>query len=184
LSWADIPVLGSQLLGSFVAKADLSRWGFWGWMAKQQDTIYVVRENRRESSSQIREIAERLEAGGNVILFPEGTTSCGKQVLPFKSTLFAVISHVKADWIDIQPVTLAYTRINGLAVTRAKLPALAWYGDEGLGCHVLNFMRLGRVDAHVYFHEPLRVPSNACRKEVAQKCWREISSAYSRILNI
>ncbi|MFC3714262.1 lysophospholipid acyltransferase family protein [Sphingoaurantiacus capsulatus] len=177
LSWADIPVLGSKLLGHFVAKSEVGAMGPVGWLAGLQNTIYVERDRRQATGEQRDAIATRLAAGGNVILFAEGTTGDGVGVLPFKSSLFAV-----ADGLDdvlIQPVTLAYTRVNGLPLRRAMLPHIAWTGDMTLGPHAFDFMRLGRVEAQVRLHPGVRAADFADRKALARHCEAAVAAGYS-----
>lgn len=89
-SYLDIAVLGSLIGGSFVAKAEVAGWPLFGWLAKLQRTVFVDRQRRAGVSGQRDEIANRLEAGDDLILFPEGTSSDGNRILPFKTALFAV----------------------------------------------------------------------------------------------
>ena len=179
LSWADIPVLGSELLASFVAKSEVNGWGFVGWMADLQRTIYVERERRQAAGEQRNAIAERLAAHENVILFPEGTSSDGVHVLPFKSSLFAVVEGDGSEGFLIQPVTIAYTRLNGLPITRRQLPSIAWIGDTELGPHALDFVRLGRVRAEIHFHPPVRRADFADRKALARHCRDVVAQGYA-----
>jgi 1-acyl-sn-glycerol-3-phosphate acyltransferase len=109
LSWLDIPVLGSRIKGSFVAKAEVGDMGFVTFLADFQRTIYVERGHRAGARAQADDISTRLASGDNVILFPEGTSNDGVRILPFKSSLFSVVESGDSDAIRIQPVTLAYT---------------------------------------------------------------------------
>ena len=177
LSWADIPVLGSRLLGHFVAKSEVGAMGPVGWLANLQRTIYVERERRHATPEQRNAIAARLAAGGNVILFAEGTTGDGVGILPFKSSLFAVAEGI--DDLLIQPVSLAYTRLNGLPMRRAMLPHIAFTGDMTLGMHAIDFMRLGRIEAEVRLHTAVRATDFADRKRLARHCETTIAAGYA-----
>lgn len=177
LSWADIPVLGARLLGHFVAKSEVGAMGPVGWLADLQRTIYVERERRQATPAQRNAIAARLAAGGNVILFAEGTTGDGVSILPFKSALLSVVDGV--DDLLIQPVTLAYTHLNRLPLRRAMLPHVAWTGDMTLGPHALDFMRLGRVDATVRLHPAVRAGDFADRKALARHCETTVAAGYA-----
>jgi len=161
ISWLDIPVLGSRIEGSFVAKAEVEQMGMVGFLADMQETIYVDREQKSRSRAQANDILERLRAGGNVILFPEGTSN---------------------DGVRIQPVSLAYTHLNGLPLTRHRLMDIAWVGDMELGSHALDFMRLGRIDAAICFHEPVRRADFSDRKALARHCQSVISGGYRRLM--
>ena len=142
--------------------------------------MYVERERRAKAGEQRDAIIERLARGESVILFPEGTNSDGVDVLPFKTSLFAMT----ADHPDtvIQPVTIAYTRVNGMPVTRERLPDLAWIGETELVPHALGFMGLGRVRAELIFHPPVRAGDFADRKALARHCHGVIADGYRRLM--
>jgi 1-acyl-sn-glycerol-3-phosphate acyltransferase len=180
VSWADVPVLGARIRAAFVAKAEVGGWGVVGWLATLARTVYVERERRAKAGEQRDAIAERLSRGESVILFPEGTNSDGVDVLPFKTTLFAMT----ADRPDtqIQPVTIAYTRVNGMPVTRERLPDLAWIGETELVPHAMAFMSLGRVRAELIFHPAVRAGDFADRKALARHCHHVISEGYRRLM--
>lgn len=185
LSWADIPTLGSRILAAFVAKSEVAGWGPVGWLSTLARTVYVDRERRQATGVARNAIVERLAAGENVILFPEGTNSDGIAVLPFKSALFAAIEPAGSDGgagedFLIQPVTLAYTRLNGMPITRERLPDIAWIGDTALMPHLLAFMSLGKVRAEITFHAPVRVDDFADRKALARHCQAVVSEGYRR----
>jgi 1-acyl-sn-glycerol-3-phosphate acyltransferase len=180
VSWADVPVLGARIRAAFVAKAEVSGWGVVGWFATFARTVYVERERRSQAGEQRDAITERLSRGESVILFPEGTNSDGVDVLPFKTSLFGMTSD-RPDTI-IQPVTIAYTRVNGMPVTRERLPDLAWIGETELVPHALSFMALGRVRAEIIFHPPVRAGDYADRKALARHCHTVIAEGYRRLM--
>jgi 1-acyl-sn-glycerol-3-phosphate acyltransferase len=180
VSWADIPVLGARIRAAFVAKAEVSGWGVVGWFATLARTVYVERERRHQAGEQRDAITERLSRGESVILFPEGTNSDGVDVLPFKTSLFGMTSE-RPDTI-IQPVTIAYTRVNGMPVTRERLPDLAWIGETELVPHALSFMAPGRVRAEIIFHPAVRAGDYADRKALARHCHTVIAEGYRRLM--
>src|SRR5216683_2513376 len=87
ISYTDITILGSVITGSFIAKAEVADWPFFGWLAKLQRSVFVDRQVRT-TATQRDAISDRLAAGDALILFPEGTSGDGNRVLPFKSALF------------------------------------------------------------------------------------------------
>jgi 1-acyl-sn-glycerol-3-phosphate acyltransferase len=180
LSWLDVPVLGSRLLGNFVAKTEVGAMGPVAWFADLQRTIYVDRGQRRRTADQRNAITDRLADGGNVLLFPEGTTGDGVHVLPFNSSLFAAV----ADAGDalVQPVSLAYTRIRGLPVTRRRIAEVAWTGDTGIGEHALGVLRLGRIDAAILCHDPVAPADFADRKALARHCETTVADGYAALM--
>ena len=133
VSYADIAVLGSLIAGSFIAKAEVAHWPLFGWLAKLQRTVFV---DRRVRSTQLQRDAmtERLAAGDALILFPEGTSGDGNRVLPFKSALFSAAERMQAIVpIAVQPVSIAYTRLDGMPLGRLLRPFIAWYGGSRIG---------------------------------------------------
>jgi 1-acyl-sn-glycerol-3-phosphate acyltransferase len=180
LSWADIPVLGSRILAAFVAKSEVAGWGPVGFLSTLARTVYVERERRQATGDARNAIVDRLAANENVILFPEGTNSDGIAVLPFKSALFAAIGGT--DDFVVQPVTLAYTRLNGMPITRERLPEVAWIGDTALMPHLLAFMSLGRVRAEIVFHAPVRTSDFPDRKALARHCQTVVADGYRRLM--
>jgi 1-acyl-sn-glycerol-3-phosphate acyltransferase len=180
VSYTDITVLGSLIPGSFVAKSEIAGWPFFGWLAKLQRSVFVDRQVR--STAQQRDaIAERLAAGDALILFPEGTSSDGTFVLPFKSALFSVVFN-RDQPITVQPVSLAYTRLDGLPIGRRLRPLLAYYADMTMAPHLWRRLGFGRIEAIVEFHPPVMVADFASRKALADFCHQRISRGVSRSL--
>ena len=182
VSYIDIAVLGSLIPGSFVAKSEVAGWPLIGWLAKLQRSVFVDRQVR--STAQQRDaIAQRLAAKDALILFPEGTSGDGTHVLPFKSALFSVVFNRQTEEpIVVQPVSLAYTRLDGLPIGRPLRPFFAWYGDMALAPHVWRVLGLGTIEVAVEFHPPTTVAEWASRKELSQFCYERISNGVGRLL--
>jgi 1-acyl-sn-glycerol-3-phosphate acyltransferase len=182
VSYTDISVLGSLIPGSFVAKSEIAGWPFFGWLAKLQRSVFVDRQVR--STAQQRDaIAVRLAAKDALILFPEGTSGDGNFVLPFKSALFSVVFHQHTEQpIAVQPLSIAYTRLDGLPIGRRLRPLFSWYGDMTLPPHLWRFLGLGTVEVVVEFHPPTTVAEWASRKDLAQFCFARISAGMGRHL--
>ena len=87
-SWKDIMVLGSIADVVYIAKSEVRAWPVFGILARLQATIFIEREQRQKTGDQVDEIARRLADGEIVVLFPEGTTSDGNQLLEIKTSLF------------------------------------------------------------------------------------------------
>lgn len=172
MSWLDIPLIGANLNGSFVARADMQEWGIFKSLCGLQRTIFVDRERRHRTMDQRDEIIERLASGNNIILFPEGTTSNGNRLLPFKSSLFGVAEEARKQGValKVQPLTLAYTGINNLPMGRFARQNIAWIGDEDLNPHFNKVMNMGRIDARLHYHEPVSLDDFSSRKELARHC--------------
>ena len=173
-------MLGSVVRASFVAKSEVEAFPLVGWLASLSRTVYIDRDRKQASGEQINAIAARLAQGENVILFPEATTGDGISVLPFKSSLFAAVGGDGAT--VIQPMTIAYTRLNGMPITRETLPDIAWIGDTELWPHAVEFCALGQVRAEVVFHAAIKVADFADRKALARHCHEVVAQGYLKLM--
>ncbi len=178
VSWLDIPVLSTLAPMSFVAKADMATWPLFGWLAKMQRTIFVAREERRKAGAQADEIAERLAAHEVIVLFPEGTTSDGNVLLPFKTPLFEAaklaLAKTGLERATVLPVALRYDRLHGLPVGRAEMADIAWPGEIGLGENLLPLVAKGALDVTVHCSPPLHLDAGSDRKVIAAQAARAI----------
>lgn len=180
VSYLDITALAAAVECSFVAKAEIAAWPFFGWLAKLQRTVFVERRASR-AADQRDEIKDRLSAGDNLVLFPEGTSSDGIHVRPFKSALFAVADReVAGRYVTVQPFSLAYTRLDGLPVGREWRPLYAWYGDMELPGHLWRVLGLGRVRAELILHEPVTMDAFPDRKAMAEHCECVVAEGLAR----
>jgi lyso-ornithine lipid O-acyltransferase len=172
ISYIDITVLGSLLSASFIAKREVAGWPLFGWLAKLQRSVFIDRQVR-STAAQRDSIAGRLAAGEALILFPEGTSSDGNRVLPFKSALFSV-----ADTADltVQPVSIAYTRLDGMPIGRRLRPLFAWYGSMAMAPHLWTMLGLGTVEVVVEFHQPTTFAACGSRKGLARYCEERVAA--------
>jgi lyso-ornithine lipid O-acyltransferase len=177
VSYLDIEVMGGLVPGSFVAKAEVATWPFFSTLAKAQRTIFVERTSGRASASR-DEMMRRLDTGDNLLLFPEGTSSDGTRVLPFRSALFGVAQLRRDDKpITVQSVAIAYTRLDGIPLGRYWRPLFAWFGDLDLVPHLWQMVCLGETEAVVTFHPPVDIDQLGDRKKLAEYCFRQVSTA-------
>ena len=120
----------------------------------------------------------RLAAGDNLILFPEGTTSDGSRVLPFRSAFFSIAEQaVTADGRPplVQPVSVVYDRLAYLPAGRATRPLFAWYGDMDIGSHFWRLAQHRGLRATVLLHAPLDPARFPTRKALAQATWTAVA---------
>src|SRR5690606_34619561 len=182
ISWLDIPVVGSALQGSFVAKREVAKYPLVGPVSKLQQTIFIER-TRPAVRSHKGEMQERLKRGENLFLFPEGTSSNGIIIQDFKSAYFGLAERrINGTSLTVQPVTLAYSRMNGIAMTRGTMGIVAWVGDEALPRHVWAFLKRGRITAELRLHPPVTIDSYDSRKAMASDCQMIIARSLSRAL--
>jgi 1-acyl-sn-glycerol-3-phosphate acyltransferase len=178
VSWTDISVIGSRCDVSFIAKADMAAWPVMGWLARLQRTIFIERERRRTSGKQAGEIARRLAGGEAIVLFAEGTTGDGNMILPFKSTLFGAatmaLQEGVVDKVYIQPLTIAYTRVQGMPMGRRDRPLAAWIGDTELVPHAAALLSEGAVDVELHFGEAIEFSAGDSRKEATRRAEADV----------
>ena len=184
VSWLDIPVLSSIAPMSFIAKRQIGGWPFIGWLAKLQRSVFVDRERRTSVDEQRDLIRARLAGGDNIVLFAEGTTGEGGQILPFKSSLFGVLDFggEKTADIVIQTLTIAYTRLHGLPIGRNERPFVAWYGDMEAAGHAFEMLKLGPVDVEIQIGEPIDLALFADRKALAGYTEQEIGRTFQALV--
>lgn len=176
VSYLDIEVLGGRIPGCFVAKAEVATWPFFSTLAKAQRTIFVDRRSSKTSNSR-DEMLKRLDTGDNLMLFPEGTSSDGTRVLPFRSALFAVAQLRRDDKpIVVQPVAISYTRLDGIPLGRYWRPLFAWFGDLDLVPHLWQMVCLGETEAVVTFFPPVDIDRLGDRKKLAEYCFQQVSA--------
>jgi len=171
LSWLDIVVVGSIAPLSFVAKADMASWPIFGQLAKLQRTVFIKREERRSSGQQASDIAERMTAREIMVLFPEGTTTDGNKLAPFKTPLFeAAKIALAASPVDIaivQPIAIDYARLHGMPVGRSDRPHVAWPGEIGLIESLVPVVRKGALDVVIHVGAPIAMDATSNRKIIA-----------------
>lgn len=172
VSWLDISVLGSLLPLCFIAKQEVATWPVFGLFAKLQRSIFVDRSRRQKTGEVNEEIAARLKGGDPVVLFGEGTSSDGNRVLPFRSALIGaahdVLEHDGGTRVLLQPVSIAYTRVDGLPMGRTGRPHIAWYGDIEMIPHLLSVLKRSAIDVVVTFGTPLTFDEASQRKALTR----------------
>lgn len=180
ITWVDIPVIRGAAPVYFVAKAEVSAMPGAGWIARITDTVFVERK-RSAAKQQEQELLDRLRRGDLLCIFPEGTSTDGLRVLPFKSTLFAMFFNDilgDADWV--QPVSVVYQ-----PDPAAKLPAdfYGWWGDMPFGGNIKDLARLswGGMATLVY-HEPVSARDFANRKDMAEHCGGAVKAGLHAVL--
>ncbi|KQW21081.1 acyl-phosphate glycerol 3-phosphate acyltransferase [Afipia sp. Root123D2] len=186
-SWLDIVVIGAIAPVVFVAKSEVAAWPVFGLLAKLQRTIFIERERRHKTGAAAREMAERLSGGDAVLLFPEGTSSDGIRILPFRSALIGAVHHAIGDSshherVTVQPVSLAYVGIGGVPVGRALRDKVAWYGDADLLPHFFGVIAVGAIDVTVSWGEPVAYDINADRKQIARDAEAAVRRMTARAL--
>ncbi len=166
VSWLDIFVLNASKRLYFVAKAEVRGWPGIGWLARGTGTVFINRR-RGEAKAQQELFEDRLAAGHKLLFFPEGTSTDGRRVLEFKSTLFAAfLTERLKPFLSLQPVTLRY-----IAPEEEQPAFYGWWGDMGFTDNLVKMLAARKGGAvEVIYHSPLRVAGFADRKALAAAC--------------
>lgn len=177
VSYLDILVLGGLIDARFVAKSDVASWPVFGFLAKLAGTMFVTRE-RSKAGQDCSEISESLADGARLILFPEGTSSNGRTVLPFKSALFHAVGAGDPDAdITLQPISITYSRYaDGRLLTGSLTDLYAWYGDMTLFTHLMNVFGLKGARIEVNFLQPIKTAAFSHRKTLAKAAEQAVRS--------
>ena len=175
-SWLDIFALNARKRIYFVSKAEVASWPGIGWLARATGTVFIARDPR-EAKAQTTLFEARLKAGHKLLFFPEGTSTDGLRVLPFKPTLFAAFfAEPLKDIMHIQPVTVIYH-----APVDAPERFYGWWGDMSFGSHLLKTLATkhqGRVE--LIYHPPLKVADFPNRKALAQAAEDQVRLGHKR----
>lgn len=174
LGYIDIPVLRSVVKGVFVAKHDIKDWFFAGRMIRDMGTIFINRGNRRDIPRAGSRILERLEKGEGVIVFPEGTSTRGEEVLPFNSSFleFAARSGVK-----VCCVAISYRTPDG---EPKPSEAICWWDDTPFLTHLLRLLSLKSPVAILNFCTDTVSASD--RKELAALLHEKVAERFIPVL--
>ena len=177
-SWLDIFALNARKRIYYVAKAEVAGWAGIGWLARATGTVFINRDPREAVEQRALFIA-RLKAGHKLLFFPEGTSTDGRRVLPFKPTLFSAFYDPELkDEIWVQPVSVVYTAPEG------QDPRFyGWWGGMDFAPHLLKVLaapRQGRVT--VTYHQPLKVSDVPGRKDLAARSEALVRSGVEPLL--
>jgi 1-acyl-sn-glycerol-3-phosphate acyltransferase len=173
LSWHDIPILAGITGTAFVAQDGVRKWPIVGWLAKINRTIFISRTDKQNVLGQVEELREAIAGNGSVALFPEGTTSDGRGLLPFKQSLFAALAPPPKPMM-IQPVLLDFGRVGS---------DIAWLGEEsGWESAWRAFTRSGSYDVGVHFLTPFNPYTLADRKMLCALARSRLAAALSSSL--
>ena len=170
VSYLDIFVLGSQVPGKYIAKAEVAKWPLFGFLAKLQDTFFIERRSRKVGN-QIEQIKQHLLKKNSLVLFPEGTSNIGTFVAPFHSSFF---QSADDNDITIQAITVAYTHYENQLMDRQQRDFYAWYKPRKILTHFVNGLGLGRGIAKLTFHAPVKLEDFESRKACSTHCENEI----------
>ncbi|MEO0426089.1 MAG: lysophospholipid acyltransferase family protein [Pseudomonadota bacterium] len=180
-SWLDILSLRAVTLMYFVSKAEVADWPGVGFVTRVTGTIFIERR-RSQAKAQEAVLRSRIAADQLLIFFPEGTSTDGQRVLPFKSSLFSVFyEDGKGADLLVQPVSIVYEPNPGIG-----LPSdfYGWWGDMPFYGHILDvFARSRRGRVTITFHPPARPADFWDRKALTEHCQQAVARGHSATLS-
>ncbi|MBX2807374.1 MAG: 1-acyl-sn-glycerol-3-phosphate acyltransferase [Cellvibrionaceae bacterium] len=180
ISYLDVFILGSMIPGYFIAKSEVAGWPLLGSLAKLQNTLFFERKGQK-IRQQLQVMASHFDNGGNLILFPEGTSTEGEHVGPFKSSLLQALEDSRQQ-VQIQAVTIAYTHYRQQKMTRFIRDHYAWYASMPFAAHFFSALGMASAEVTVIFHEPVSLDAFVSRKACAQYCWQQVNNGLSACL--
>jgi 1-acyl-sn-glycerol-3-phosphate acyltransferase len=172
ISYLDIFVLGKSVPGYFIAKSEVAGWPILGHLAKVQNTLFFER-NSKKVRGQLGVMTEHFNKQRSLILFPEGTSTDGESVQPFKSSLLQSVEQSEAV-VNIQPVTIAYTHYRDKPMNREVRDQYAWYATMLFAPHFFNALGLGKAQVKITYHPPVLLADFTDRKSCAEYCQQQV----------
>src|SRR5262245_62041969 len=164
-SYLDVVIVASVLPTLFVAKTEVGRWPFFGWLAGLGGTVFVNREDARSGVKCAYRVSRLLREGVNVQVFPEASTSDGATVMPFKGLFFASAIRSQA---PVLPLTIKFQSVNGKPVDMEGLDLLCWYGEMDFAPHFWKLLNIKSAEVSLMINEAIK-PARARRaKALAQ----------------
>lgn len=168
VSWIDIPLVGAALTSRFVAKSDIQHWPMIGFIARAIGTFFI-RRGTGGSKPLLDKLRPHLARGGSVVIFPEGTTTSGHDVLPFHPRLFQAALDCQA---PVQPVALRY------GLTAAGEDLAPFIGDDDLVSHIVRMLRSPGLACELTYCAPLLPERYTDRTQMA----RDAEEAIRRVV--
>jgi 1-acyl-sn-glycerol-3-phosphate acyltransferase len=175
LSYADILLLAGEVPGRFVAKAEIRNWPFVGWMCRTADVLFVDRSSRRDAARVAAEMQQALDAGDTILLFPEGTSTNGHDLLPFRPPLLAPAAAAE------MPVHFGALHYRTSVTDPPAFLSICWWGDTPLFPHLPELLGLESFEATLRFgNAPI---SNRDRKVLAAQLQQAVTELFEPVVD-
>ena len=173
-SWLDIFVLNAVTRLYFVSKAEVAKWPGIGWLARATGTVFIDRD-RAQAAKQAQVFRDRLNAGHKLLFFPEGTSSDGTRILPFKPTLFAAFfDPALRNRLSVQAVSVVYHAPRG-----QDARFFGWWGDMDFGSHLLKVLAAGQGGRiTLIYHPAVALTDTPDRKALARHCETQVREGF------
>ena len=187
VSWLDIVILSTVFPARFVSKDDVALWPVFGTLARLQNTLFISRTRRQTTGQAASAMQDGLHDGDRLVLFAEGTSSDGGQVLPFRSALLGAVagSHDARGGqtsVMIQPFALAYVRRDGLTIGRGERTDIGWFGDLDLLPSLVGIILGGPIQVALVLGAGQQASGPGERKQMARDLEAQVRDMLSKRL--
>ncbi len=166
-------LLSSQMPVAFAAKAEIAEWPIVGWVCKLVGVIFVKRERRMQTGMFVDQVQARIREGIRVLVFPEGTTSNGEEILPFKTGAFAAVANMEGG--SILPFYMRGVTDDGQPAEGSYLDSFTWTNGKPMLHHAWDILGLRKMVFEIYVGEPIAT-TNRDRKELARLSYEAVSN--------
>ena len=173
--YVDVWVLSGLFKTLFITSVEVRDTPVLGLTCKAAGCYFVERRNPRQVGDEIKSFSEALEAGPHLTLFPEGTSSNGDGVLPFKKSLFELAVRARA---TVLPICIRYRKADGRPLNRENRDSVFYYGDMTFGDHFPRLTQVGPLEVEVEILEPEPITESTDRKILADLVRQKIVTAY------
>jgi len=168
--YADVCTIGGLFPSIFAARHDMRTWPMFGALAASGATIFINRDNKRAGYRGVAQVAAALRAGATVVAFPEGTSTDGSGLLPFRTGVFQAAVDAGA---AVVPAAIRYLAVDGEPVTDANRDVVGWFRGENFLVHIVRLGAHRRTEAAVTFGPPL-APPHPDRRTLAAEAERAV----------
>lgn len=180
-SYLDVIVIASLFPTLFVAKKEVKQWPLLGWLASLGGTVFIDRHAFRGGMHSAHEVSAVLKRGASVNIFPEGTSSDGTKVFPFKPSLLKAA--IDTD-VNILPLSINYLLVNGMPMNTEARDSVCWYGAMEFLPHFWNLLSVKSILSAVITHRIIMPLQDATAQELAQQCFDAVSSGVIHAENV
>lgn len=176
MSYLDILIYLSFFECLFVTSVETKEKLFLGQITSLAGCLFVERRNPRNLPNELKTIKKYFDNNLSVCIFPEGTSSDGSGILPFKKSLFQLPLETKC---SIQPIVLKYTAIDNQPFSSKNCDLVCWYGEhQPFSKHLLGLFSLKKIQAHIEILPQIDSTAFETRKEIADHCYQVLVEAY------
>ncbi|MDR1477286.1 MAG: 1-acyl-sn-glycerol-3-phosphate acyltransferase [Rickettsiales bacterium] len=186
-SYLDIVAMGSRFKVNFIAKSDVADWPVFGMLSKLGNTIFISRNRMRAKSELGLMGGEFRRRRLPLVVFPEGTSSDGTLVLPFKSSLFSLFEGKDgrmAGGMMVQPVSIAYVAARGRRLDDAGRRVFGWPIEDtrSMMRHLVDVLEYAPFTVEIKVHEPIDAAGFGNRKELGAYCRSVVEDGFRKLI--